>query len=446
MGVERKDSRWKKVKKARLVARGFEDDIEGVRTDSPTINKESLRLAYIVIAGKKWEIHSLDIKAAFLQGNPVSREVYLKPPREANMKGKLWKLKQCVYGLNDASRKFYMKVKEELIKVGCKCSRLDSAVFTYHNGGLQGLLMSHVDDFLWSGTEMFKTSVIDRIRKTFQISSENSTLFKYVGLQIQQCEEGIYITQKEYANEIEEIEIAASRKTEANQPINEDEKSALRSVIGQLNWLATQTRPDLSYDVCDLATSLKQGTVELITKANRIIRKAKSQDVHLHFPKMDLDNLSVTCFADASYGNLKDGGSQGGMFIEVRSGVHTCPVEWQSKRIRRAAKSTMAAETIAMVEAMDTAIYMSELISEILYNNTRSIPVQAFTDNLSLYQSAHSTTAITDRRLRIEIAIVRQTIAEKQVSLSWIDNKKQLADCLTKKGCDSKKLLARIAD
>ena len=166
-------------KKARLVARGYEEVLDGVATDSPTINKESLRIAYMIIASKEWEINSLDVRAAFLQGRKINREAYLKPPREANMKGKLWKLIQCVYGLNDASREFYMKVKEELLKVGCKCSQLDQAVFTYYDSDtLEGIIMSHVDDFFWAGTEKFRTTVIEKIRSTFKISSENSILFK----------------------------------------------------------------------------------------------------------------------------------------------------------------------------------------------------------------------------------------------------------------------------
>ena len=74
---------------------------------------------------------------------------------------------------------------------------------------------------------------------------------------------------------------------------------------------------------------------------------------------MDLQNLSVECHADASHGNLRDGGSQGGMFVEVKSGNYSAPVEWQSKRLRRVSKSTLAAETIALVEAMEYSIYVN---------------------------------------------------------------------------------------
>ena len=105
----------------------------------------------------------------------------------------------------------------------------------------------------------------------------------------------------------------------------------------------------------------------------------------------------------------------------------------------------MAAETIAMVEAVDHAHYISALISETLFNGTRRIPIHAVTDNNSLYQSAHSKTSITDKRLRIEMAVLREDISNQGISLSWIDSENQLADCLTKNGCDSRKLLARVS-
>ena len=50
-----------------------------------------------------WKIQSIDIKSAFLQGMPLTRNVYLKPPKEAET-DLIWKLNQAVNGLADASR------------------------------------------------------------------------------------------------------------------------------------------------------------------------------------------------------------------------------------------------------------------------------------------------------------------------------------------------------
>ena len=127
-----KQENEKVTKKARLVARGYEELFDE-QTDSPTCNKETLRIVLSIIASKNWSLNALDIKAAFLQGKSLDRDIFLKPPREANSSGKLWKLNRCVYGLDDASRCWYFRVKEELVAYGCKCSKYDSALFTFHD-------------------------------------------------------------------------------------------------------------------------------------------------------------------------------------------------------------------------------------------------------------------------------------------------------------------------
>lgn len=58
--------------KARLVVRGFEEETD-VKSDSPTVHKESLRLFLAAAATHCYDIHSIDIKAAFLQGQDIDR-------------------------------------------------------------------------------------------------------------------------------------------------------------------------------------------------------------------------------------------------------------------------------------------------------------------------------------------------------------------------------------
>ena len=82
--------------KARLVARGFEEDAN-FRTDSPNATKEGLRTILCFISSYQWTIKSIDVVTAFLQGKPMEREVFVRPPLEAYT-DKLWKLNKCVYG------------------------------------------------------------------------------------------------------------------------------------------------------------------------------------------------------------------------------------------------------------------------------------------------------------------------------------------------------------
>ena len=68
--------------KARLVARGFEEDTRKLRIDSPTCSRECLRMVFMTAALMNWKLQSIDITAAFLQGSPLERDVYLRPPND----------------------------------------------------------------------------------------------------------------------------------------------------------------------------------------------------------------------------------------------------------------------------------------------------------------------------------------------------------------------------
>ena len=110
--ITTKEKDGQKIVKARLVARGFEENILNVRTDSPTCSRQSLRFCFVTAAIMRWELHSLDITSAFLQGNTIERDVHLQPPPEYQEKGMLWKLKRCIYGLKDAPRAWYDSIEK----------------------------------------------------------------------------------------------------------------------------------------------------------------------------------------------------------------------------------------------------------------------------------------------------------------------------------------------
>ncbi|VDI46237.1 Hypothetical predicted protein [Mytilus galloprovincialis] len=67
-------------RKARLVAKGFEEDyLDEIQKNSPTCDKQSLRLILSIIMQKKWSINSIAIKTTFLQGEKMQRQVHLRP-------------------------------------------------------------------------------------------------------------------------------------------------------------------------------------------------------------------------------------------------------------------------------------------------------------------------------------------------------------------------------
>lgn len=155
--VTEKFKNGKQVVKARLVAKGFGEDSADSVKYSPTCTRESLRLLFTVAATMNWKLQSVDITYAILQGNTISRDVYIQLPKDARRKGVLWKLKPSVNRLSDPPRAWYDKVRSEMKRFGATITKFDKTVFMWHeNEKLVGLLVCHVDDFLFAGTEIWK--------------------------------------------------------------------------------------------------------------------------------------------------------------------------------------------------------------------------------------------------------------------------------------------------
>ena len=431
--------------KARLVARGFEEDTTGVQTDSPTCGKESLRVVLAIAASQSWSCHSIDVKAAFLQGSPLEREVFLRPPSEANAGSHVWKMKTCVYGLNDASRYWYLRVRQELLALGMVASKLDAALFYWRaEDGLEGIITCHVDDFLWCGSSRFEREVIQKLRQIFLLGSEESEIFRYLGLHIhQQSDKVIKVNQMPQAEGLQEPNLSPERRMQKDSELSPAELTRFRGVAGQINWLATQTRPDLSFDVCDLSCSVRDAKVADLQRAAKVVRKAQSARVSLKYPRLDLSQSSVVVYSDASYGNLPDGSSQGGYIVFLRDNKGRCaPLAWSSSKIKRIVRSTLAAECMALQDGADAAVLLAALISEALYDGSEGMSVMCCTDSRGLYRALYSTKAVQDKRLRIDIARMRQMLEVGEVTkVSWVDSSQQLADCLTKKTASSNVLL-----
>ena len=439
------------VAKARLVAKGYQDkSADSIRSDSPTCSKEGLRIVLGIIASYGWTCRSMDIKTAFLQSKPIERVVFVEPPPEAKVpSGHIWKLLKCVYGLTDASRSWYLTVKNQLNKLGAVASKLDEAIYTWHfEGKLHGIIATHVDDFCFAGSKMFQTSVIDKIYKIFKVKSEEVNEFRYLGLDVKKKRGEITLGQDEYMKKLKPISIVNRHNEEE---ISDEEVSEVRKGVGKLNWGSTQTRPDLSFDVSAMSSAIKQKNVECIKQLNRIIKKAKKEKSQIVIPDLgNLENIKLVGYSDASFANLGDGGSQGGYIIfVVGDNKKYMPIAWQSRRIRRVVKSTLAAETLAMVDLAEACVFYRKLLLELLnlQNVKENIPIICNTDNSSLFDATHSTTQIQDKRLRIEMSILREMLNKGELkSMRWIPTDLQIADSLTKKGVPSFKILGYISE
>jgi hypothetical protein len=173
---EKHDGQKKKYK-ARLVAKGFQEELKP-QADSPTALRDSFKLFHAVAANEEFEIESVDIRAAFLQSRILDREVFLEPPKDLKKEGTLLKLKKPLYGLDDMSRKFWLRVREIMKKEGMKnVTGYEAFYFCYENGKLVGMILTHVDNFDISGTKAFVERITKILKKELKVSKIENNKF-----------------------------------------------------------------------------------------------------------------------------------------------------------------------------------------------------------------------------------------------------------------------------
>ena len=121
----------------------------------------------------------------------------------------------------------------------------------------------------------------------------------------------------------------------------------------------------------------------------------------------------------------------------------TLLLSWNSSRIKRVVRSTLAAETIALMDGCDAAFLVANLIGETLLKKYK-IESVVITDNQSLYNTVHTSHLVDDKRLRVELSSIRQLVEKNELKVQWTEHQNQLSDVLTKKGASNSGLLQVI--
>ena len=431
--------------RARLTAKGFQE-IHDVPKESPTMHKHTLRIILAIAATRGWQISASDVKSAFLQGNELDRIVLVKPPKEAELTKKLWRLKKCLYGLKDASKKWYEKVKNRLEKLGFKKSAYDSGFFYFLNekGELEGVIGLHVDDFIHCGTEFFNREILPKVLEVFQMGKSESESFMYTGFMLKQTKEGITLDQEKYVEGVRIPQIEAKRLSQVNEDMTKEELTLLRQMTGAINWTVRATRPDLAFEMIETSTKMQGGKVADLKTARKTMMKLKEAAKIKIANLKDFKDVEIWSFTDASFGNLNNGvdSAQGYIMFLVNTQTGDCaPIEWRSNKIQRVTNSTLAAETMSMTTGIDASIATRWFLREIL-GNKYEFPIIAIVDNKDAYEAAHNSTDVGERRLRREIGMVKQWLKEGEIKkLVWVPGELQAADILTKKGINPTKLM-----
>lgn len=294
-----------------------------------------------------------------------------------------------MYGRPDAPRAWYDELARVLeTELGFARSIVDGALFHLRdpsNGKVCASLIVHVDDLMVAGDDSkLALDTIQRLHKrfpfgTWQTVIEETAGVTYCGKEIKVTgsgnEQHIVLSQNGFIDgRLESIEVSKTRMKELDDRATPDELTDYRSAVGSLQWLATQSRPDIAFEVNQMQKRVKDLRVHDLLRANRCIKEVKQERQDMKF--FNLGETEIVVFHDASLFNsvgveisdrdaddiLMTGrekklvySQKGALIGLISKGSITQPggtkmnvLDWKSTTNKRVVESSLAAEKLML--------------------------------------------------------------------------------------------------
>lgn len=427
--------------KARLVAKGYVQQA-GVDYDevfAPVARLETIRLLIAIAACKGWELHHLDVKSAFLHGE-LSETVYVSQPDGFIKPGeehKVYKLHKALYGLKQAPRAWNTKLNGILKDMQFHRCLQEQAIYRKASGNHLLIVGVYVDDLIITGTD---TRIITKFKQEMGKKFEMSDLGKltyYLGIEVSQKSDGIWIKQENYARKILKeskmqdcnptlCPMEPGTKLSKNDDSPEVNATEYRKMVGCLRYLL-QTRPDIAYAVGVISRYMqtpKQSHVAAMKQILRYLKGTVSYGIKFARGK----GIDLIGYSDSSHNvDQDDGKSTTGHVFYFGSS----PITWCSQKQNTVALSSCEAEFMAATSAACQALWLRELLSEITGWELQKVKIRV--DNKSAIALIKNPVFHgRSKHIHTRYHFIRECVKNDQVKVDFVPGVEQRADILTK--------------
>ncbi|KAJ9542201.1 hypothetical protein OSB04_028707 [Centaurea solstitialis] len=202
--------------KARLVAKGYrqQEGIDYDETFAPVARLEAIRMFLAYAAYKDFTVFQMDVKTAFLYGH-LKEEVYVSQPEgfvDQEHPEYVYVLDKALYGFKQAPRAWYEELSKHLLSKGFKKGSVDSTLFLMKEGEHIVVIQIYVDDIIFGSTSRELCKKFETVMtEEFKMSMMGEINF-FLGLQVRQFSDGIFINQSKYQAKPKESRLAAVKR------------------------------------------------------------------------------------------------------------------------------------------------------------------------------------------------------------------------------------------
>ena len=352
--------------KARLVAKGFtqREGVDYEATFSPVSSKDSFRVIMALVAHFDMELHQMDVKTAFLNGD-LNEEVYMMQPEGfvANDSGTLvCRLKKSIYGLKQASRQWYLKFHSVVASYGFVENKVDQCIYCKVNGRKFIFLILYVDDILLASSDLGLLYETKRmLSKNFDMKDLGEASF-VLGIEIHRNRScGLLgLSQRAYVDRILErfnmqqckpgiAPVCKGDKLSLLQcPHSDFEKAQMKNVPyasapGSIMYAQVCTRPDIAFATGFLGRYQSNPGYDHWVAAKKVMRYLKRTKDYMLIYK-HVQDLQLVGYSDSDFAGCQDEKKSTTGYIFKLAGA---AVSWKSEKQKSIASSTMQAELVA---------------------------------------------------------------------------------------------------
>jgi hypothetical protein len=371
------------------------------------------------------------------------------------------RLVKACYGLTNAPRAWWLSVCAAFEKAGLLKLRTDGAAWRVVGGSGEtvGLVVAHVDDFLLVGdhnNEYYMKARTD-IEQSFRWSPWQRGEFTYAGVRIRQrLDYGFVLDQQQYLESLEPYTIPDYRLADDSALLDAREISAMRGLLGAVQWPAVQSSPQACAELSLLQSSLSAPTVADLKATSRLLKYIKKDPARTlvvdPLGHVSWDEVVLVQWADAAVAYRPDLGSTGGLVTGLTAPsfatgklVPVTLVQWSCRKLRRVARSSLSAEVQSIAEGADPLwlvrlqwVEMNGIDCSSGREDAavRQVPGILVTDAKSVYDAVTRNETqglgLSEKQSALELLGVKEQIARDGTDLRWVHSAAQLADGLTK--------------